>query len=154
MRKILINIEKCLGCRTCEIACAVEHSDSRDLHKAVLEKKKPRYRIFVLNAGGRPFPLSCRQCLEPQCLVACKSGGISLDEQIGIVIFERKRCVGCLMCVMNCPFGGIVSEHTGGYVEKCDLCTGREIPACLEACPCKAITLLNVEEDLIGINDR
>lgn len=145
-RKVFVDIDKCLGCRSCEIACAVEHSLSRDLHKAFLEAEKPHYRIFVTDAGGHAFPLVCRQCEEPECLIACKSGGISYDPELGGVIFDADRCVGCWMCVMNCPFGVIYMGHIRGIAEKCDLCLDRDIFACVEACPTKAIKIIEMEE--------
>jgi carbon-monoxide dehydrogenase iron sulfur subunit len=150
MRKIYIDLDRCLACRACEIACALEHSSTRDLYLAVFQAELPHNRIFVQNSGGRPFPLVCRQCLEPDCLVACKSGAISLDPIAGVVVFDREKCVGCWMCLMNCPFGAMaLCSGDKSWADKCDLCPGREIPACEEACPCKAITILLSEEEKI-----
>ena len=148
-KKILIEFEKCLGCRSCEIACAVEHSLGRDLYQAVFEPEKPQRRIFLQNASGRAFPLVCRQCEEPECLIACKSGGVSFDPETGGVIFDIDKCVGCWMCMMNCPFGAIYMGHLRGKAVKCDLCPQRETPACVEACPTKALTTIVME----AVND-
>ncbi|MGD8533923.1 MAG: 4Fe-4S binding protein, partial [Gammaproteobacteria bacterium] len=30
MKTVFVNPERCIGCRQCEFACAVEHSHSRD----------------------------------------------------------------------------------------------------------------------------
>ena len=38
MNKIIAcRVEHCLGCRSCEMACAVEHSKSKDIREAVIE---------------------------------------------------------------------------------------------------------------------
>ncbi len=145
MKKIVVNLKKCLGCRSCEIACALEHSLTGELHQAVFEADKPQYRIFVLNSEGNPLPLACRHCVEPECLAACKSGGISYDFERGVIVFDRERCVGCWMCVMNCSFGAIVMERDASWADKCDLCPDLEIPACVEACPTRALREVEAE---------
>ncbi len=44
MKTVFVRPERCIGCRQCEIACAVEHSASKDLAVAVLERPAPRTR--------------------------------------------------------------------------------------------------------------
>ena len=44
---IVVNVSKCLGCKSCELACAVEHSESRDLVTAIAESPAPRPRVSV-----------------------------------------------------------------------------------------------------------
>jgi len=34
-RTIVCRIERCMGCHSCEIACALEHSRSKDLLSAI-----------------------------------------------------------------------------------------------------------------------
>ena len=43
-KAIVVNIEKCLACRSCEIACALVHSESKVLEEAVSESPKPQRR--------------------------------------------------------------------------------------------------------------
>jgi carbon-monoxide dehydrogenase iron sulfur subunit len=40
--KIYCDISKCVGCRSCEIACAVEHSKSKDIFTAIKEVPLPK----------------------------------------------------------------------------------------------------------------
>ena len=75
-----------------------------------------------------------------------------------MVVIREKNCVGCKVCVMVCPFGAISVKPESdsvtdgrtnrGVARKCDLCatTGRELPACMEACPTKAISLIDLDE--------
>ena len=44
-KKIFCDITKCVGCRACELACAIEHSATKDLFLAILESPKPKKRI-------------------------------------------------------------------------------------------------------------
>ena len=67
---IACRIEHCLGCRSCEIACALEHSQSKDLHDAVLEHPAPQRRVTVEMAGAHGLPLQCRHCENGLCQLA------------------------------------------------------------------------------------
>ena len=60
---IQVNPEKCLGCKSCEIACAVEHSASKDLYRALEEKPLPAARVQV--EGDAEF------CYPPGIVYGC-----------------------------------------------------------------------------------
>lgn len=47
---------------------------------------------------------------------------------------------------MAYPFGVIRIEPARKIALKCDLCADREIPACVEACPTKALFVGTAEE--------
>ena len=47
MKRLFVEVEKCLACRSCEIACAVEHSRSKELVSALREETKPRSRTKI-----------------------------------------------------------------------------------------------------------
>lgn len=152
---IFADPERCLGCHGCELSCALAHS-GRSLHEAALEGVTLRPRNCVVAAGDVVMPVQCRQCEDAPCARACPTG--AMLQENGIVAVREKNCMGCKVCVMVCPFGAIsVKSETGdpegertnhGVARKCDLCadTGRETPACIEGCPTKAITLVDLEE--------
>ncbi len=146
-RKVFARASLCTGCRTCEIACAVEHSASQALLGALFESPPPRYRIDVQYFAEVKLPLNCRHCAEPDCLFACKAGAINKDAGSGEVQISRDKCVGCWMCVMVCPFGAVTPDLERAKALKCDLCPGREAgPACVQACPTKALIYGSLEE--------
>ncbi len=152
MKEIFCRLDHCLGCRACEIACAVEHSLSKELVHAVSEHPKPISRVRVLcledrrgQRTQRSVALQCRHCLEPACAEACIAGGIVRDEGAGLVRFNGEKCVGCWSCVMVCPYGSVVRVSALGIAAHCDRCPDRDVPACVEACPVRA--LLFVEKD-------
>jgi carbon-monoxide dehydrogenase iron sulfur subunit len=153
MKEIFCRIERCLGCRACEIACAVEHSLAKELTAAIRENPPPNSRVRVLcvdEQGGkvhlRSVALQCRQCEDPACAEACIAGGILRDEADHTVRFNREKCVGCWSCVMVCPFGAIVRVADGHVAVKCDRCPDRESPACVEACPVEALVFVEPAE--------
>jgi len=131
----------------------VEHSAGKSLLTAIREYPHPAARVFVQKceiAEGRTVSqavaVQCRQCAEPMCAAACIAGGIVKDEVTGLVRFNHDKCVGCWSCTMICPFGAIVRENWCSKAVKCDRCEGRSIPACVEACPVKALVYWEVEE--------
>jgi len=153
MKRIFIDIDKCLGCRSCELACAVEYSVSKDLLKAIQEDPLPKPRTDVQQDAKRgSFPLQCRHCEEPYCIDACISGAIGKDPETGLVVSNEEKCVGCWMCVMVCPWGVIrpaqvsIGDKKKKVALSCDLCRDRETPACVEACPTGCLYFQEVEE--------
>lgn len=151
MRKIMVDLRKCLGCNTCELACAVQHSQSGDLFAALKEPTRPRYRVRVKASCGIPFPLRCEQCQDAPCIDACKSGAMTRDPETGSVHVDEDTCVGCWMCVMVCPFGAIFPDVERGKAVKCDLCRGHETPACVDACPTGALAYVEPDEFVVQV---
>jgi anaerobic carbon-monoxide dehydrogenase iron sulfur subunit len=143
---VFVNPERCIGCRQCEFACAVEHSRSRDPAQAVLENPPPRTRIHVepgyaLNSS---FPNRCRHCNPAPCQQVCPTAAISRDSRQDLVLVDPAKCIACAMCAMVCPFD-VITFHalSDGALPrvvavKCDGCIERvrrgQIPACAEAC--------------------
>jgi len=134
VKQIFVDIDKCTGCLTCTLACAAEHSSSKDIVGAMLEKVQPRISVEAVN--GKAVPLMCRHCEEPTCVDACMTGAMQKDKETGIVSNENndQSCIGCWMCIMACPYGAIQPNEEEGIAIKCDKCDGREVPACVESC--------------------
>ncbi|MBN1322924.1 MAG: 4Fe-4S dicluster domain-containing protein [Methanotrichaceae archaeon] len=144
MKEIFVRLDRCLGCRSCEMACAVEHSTAKSMLTAASEVPAPRRRLYVEYALGQKIPLVCRHCEDAPCVAVCRTGAMRQDPITGIVDRDQDRCVGCYMCAMVCPYGVIGQQRESRMVVKCDRCGSREIPACVEACPVN--TLIFAEE--------
>jgi len=139
MRKIYCDIRKCLSCRSCEIACAVQHSRSGNLLQALFEEPLPGHLVKIDPSKIGPFPIRCHHCEEARCIDACKTGATHRDPKTGKVLIDTNKCVGCWMCVMVCPFGAVFPNMKTKKAMKCDLCEGHESPACVSACPTGAL---------------
>ena len=152
MQKVFVNPERCIGCLQCEVACAVEHSQSRELTQAFGEVPLPRKRVHVL-AGPVPstsFPNECRHCDRAPCEQVCPTGAIARNADGALVLVDARRCIGCAMCAVVCPFDVITFyplvdalNATTSVAVKCDGCVERvergDQPACVEVCKVDAL---------------
>jgi len=151
MKTVIVRPERCVGCLQCQIACAVEHSQSRDLAGAIQETIRPKARLRIY--PGRQnfaFPNKCRHCDPAPCQQVCMAGAISRDAVRGAIEISAARCINCGMCAMACPFGVLdfapvfQAPEKRAVAVKCDQCPDREklgrLPACVEACKVGALT--------------
>jgi len=155
MKTVFVNPERCIGCKQCQIACAVEHSQSKSLYEAITEEPKPRPRVLV--APGlyldTSFPNKCRHCDPAPCMTVCPTAAIHRDLSTGIVLVDQLKCIACAMCAMVCPFDVITFYPTSTNklaAIKCDHCIERqnrgEVPACVEACKVDALVFEDINE--------
>ncbi len=84
----------------------------------------------------------CNQCAEPACAEVCPTGAITKSEVDGIVRIDEAECLGCGLCALACPYGGIHYDAGAKKAFKCDLCDGD--PQCVSACPNDVISLIKV----------
>ena len=147
---IFVQIKKCLSCHSCELACAVEHSASRDLVRAIHEDPPPAPRVRLEQVEGASIPLQCRHCEDAPCVTVCPSGAIEKLGPEQAVIIHEDKCIGCKFCIAVCPFGVVNLRSDGKVALKCDLCLSRTEeglpPACVTACPSGALCFLTAEE--------
>jgi len=119
--------DKCSGCATCRLACALENFREVKPSLAVLriEGRFPApgdYRIHV-----------CDQC--GACAEICPEEAIHQTDS-GVFLIDEDTCTGCLVCVAECPYDVIVVRGNAPAPIKCTLCG-----ACAVACPRDAILL-------------
>jgi len=50
-----------------------------------------------------------------------------------VVTINGEGCIGCGLCILVCPYGGIYLNQAQKKADKCDLCGGN--PKCVQACP-------------------
>jgi carbon-monoxide dehydrogenase iron sulfur subunit len=139
VKSIMIDLDACNGCLTCTLACAAAHSRSGSIVGAMQEKTPAR--IFIEAVNGRAVPVTCRHCEEPACAEACMTGAMRKDSLTGLVSNEghEQKCVGCWMCIMACPYGAVTAHPRERVALKCDGCPGLPQPACVAACPNRAL---------------
>ena len=159
MKTVFVHPERCIGCKQCEIACAVAHSQTKNLFLAVFEQPTSRPRIHA-EAGlelTTSFPNKCRHCNPAPCQATCPTGAIHRPADLPeIVLVEARRCIACGMCAMVCPFDAVTYHPVWSAPErplvaiKCDHCIDRQrhgdTPACVEACKVGALEFGELNE--------
>ena len=160
MKTVFVNVEKCIGCRHCEVACVKEHATNKDVLSILSDDPQPQPRISVgLGIDFMKFPNRCRHCDPAPCHQICPTGTIYKDEEFGSVLVKELNCISCGMCAMVCPFNAIGFHQTlttDTYISyKCDDCIerqkdGRE-PACVEACKTGALIFGDINEIVSGL---
>ena len=143
-KEIFVKTDRCMGCRSCINACAVEHSVSKSLFGAIAENPRPKSRLYVeWVSPDHKVPLVCRHCEDAPCMYACISGAIRRDAD-GVVRTDTDKCIGCWTCVMVCPYG-VIGRHLEEHkAVRCDRCPDRDVPACVSACPTGALVYQTV----------
>lgn len=134
---ILADPEKCIGCRTCEVACMMSHQSSATPVAFTS-------RIRVVKGGTFTTAVGCHQCEDAPCANVCPTGAI--HRAAGAWLVKQSRCIGCKSCMVACPFGAMQVRVVEDRVQalKCDLCAHREGgPACVEACPTHALRCID-----------
>ena len=134
MEKVLqVDIEKCVGCRTCEVACSLknagESNPTRSRIRVIRYERLGEFHDYV--------PMVCQQCSDPLCMEACPVNAISKSEETGALVVDEEACVGCRICAMACPIGGINIDPVTDKAMKCDLCGGD--PECVRHCEPEAL---------------
>ena len=138
MAKILmINHEKCTGCRLCELVCSVSHD-------GVSNPTRSRINIIKWEAEGLYIPMSCQQCEDAPCMTVCPVKAISRDQALDYVKIDYDVCIGCRSCVAVCPFGAMGFNVIDKKVFKCDLCEGE--PQCAHFCDVKAVEYVDANQ--------
>ena len=144
---LVIDLDRCLGCQTCRIACKVENSLDKGsgirvdtvggAYQDTPKGKYPNLSMYFL-------PVPCMHCGDPPCLDACPEEAI-YKRQDGIVLIDEEKCTGCQLCIPACPYDALVYDDNRDLVVKCTLChhridEGLE-PFCMVCCDIEAIFL-------------
>ncbi len=163
------------GCTLCIDACHRAHNvpiipDSRHEVRWIW-KDSPQHAFTgqdfrYTSLGKLPVMLLCNHCDDPPCVRVCPTQATWKRED-GIVDMDWHRCIGCRYCMAACPYGSRsfnwvdprpyiqnptpdYPTRTKGVVEKCTFCVERiaegRPPACVEACPEKALVFGNLAD--------
>lgn len=143
-----VDAGRCTGCKSCEIACALAHSKTKEL-AAALGEPEIRPRIEVRKMGDLAVPVQCRHCADAPCEEACPNGAFRRDPSAQAVICDQEKCQGTGSCLGACPYGVLDDGLDRHVLTKCDLCA-EEVdaggsPACVSACPTGALRLRDVK---------
>jgi formate dehydrogenase iron-sulfur subunit len=146
---ILIDVTRCTGCEKCIVACKKANNLGDDYlrpgQRSVDALSASRFSTILREPHDTFVRQMCLHCLEPACVSACLVGAMQ-KSKAGPVIYDESLCMGCRYCMLACPYGipRYEWDKATPLVRKCTMCYERlkvgQIPACVEACPEKALT--------------
>lgn len=169
-----LDADSCTGCNACVMACKDKnHLPHGVLWRRTYEIKDGGYEKqghgFFQNVSVFFITMSCNHCQNPECVKSCPFGALRKRDEDGLVVVEPKKCKGCRKCIKSCPYGSLHMNADSHEIGKCDGCLDMqeqgEAPACISACPMRAIEFGPMEElasrhpdaispDLIIQNDK
>jgi len=172
----LVDTYKCVGCGMCVKACKLENEVPYDTpvtrtwveryvitkdgkvlidtpngaRDGFIDKKVMDEEVEDSNIEKAFFvPKLCNQCKNPPCVQVCPVGATYQTSE-GIVLVDRKWCIGCGYCIMACPYGVRFFHPVYRTAEKCTFCNHRLVKgmktACVDACPFGARQVGNLKD--------
>lgn len=163
-KAMLIDLNKCIGCRACQAACKqwndlpAESTSNQGSYENPPRRSAKTWTTITFNevVEGDKFQWvfakrQCMHCEDPACTSACIVGALRKTAE-GPVVYDDHKCIGCRYCMLACPFNVPTFEWDKPipYIRKCTMCADRQAegiaPACSKACPTEAIAFGEREE--------
>ncbi|MEM0350661.1 MAG: 4Fe-4S dicluster domain-containing protein [Archaeoglobaceae archaeon] len=147
---MVIDVDKCIGCGKCVLACKIENRTPLDLPisrtwiEGYLDGKK-----IVMNTLKNPFinlkaergffvPKLCNHCSNAPCVNVCPVNA-RFHTSEGVVLVNKDVCIGCKYCIIACPYGATFIDPNEKVTDKCTFCYHRIKkglkPVCVLVCP-------------------
>ena len=160
---MIIDIDKCVGCHACTIACKAEWEVPAQFGRNWVYRLGPA-KTSTGELAFTFYPGLCNHCDKPACVDACPADPVQAtfkdvktgktktmeiaatwkDPFNGTVQIDKTRCMGCGACAEACPYGAryvnpdLADDESEGKADKCTYCMPRVAeglqPACVQTC--------------------
>lgn len=134
VKAIHVDVDKCTGCRACEMACSAFHATPR---YSSINPAKARIRVLADEIKDMYVPVRAGQDAPAEC--------------IGRTAYtlHGKNYAECSFCRAACPSRVDFTDPESGLFLKCDMCEADpplEAPMCVQVCRSDALTYTQREE--------
>ncbi|TNH06831.1 cytochrome c nitrite reductase Fe-S protein [Testudinibacter sp. TR-2022] len=139
----------CIGCTACMDACREVNNVPEGVSRLEIIRGEPQGEFPDVTYEF--YRHSCQHCSNAPCVHVCPTGASFIDEATGIVDVHPDLCVGCQYCIAVCPYRVRFIHPKTKAADKCNFCRDTNLakgrlPACVEACPTKALTFGNLDD--------
>ena len=133
VKVIKIDVEKCNGCRACEVICSSFHATPK-----YSSNNPARSRIRLIRDPLKDvyLPVYAGEYAAAECMGRDK------------YVIDGKEYSECDFCRASCPSRNIFKEPDSGLPLKCDMCEDEEEPLCVKWCLAEALTYEEREEEV------
>jgi tetrathionate reductase subunit B len=152
MKAFVIDIAKCNGCYSCQMACKDEHVDNDWTPYARPQPDTGQFWLKIIETVRGTVPkvkvsyqvTLCMHCDRAPCVAACPVKGGIYKRHDGLVVINPQKCSGCQKCLAACPYDAIYFNESLNLAQKCTGCAhlldrGWKEPRCVDICPTRAI---------------
>ena len=94
---IIVNVDECIGCHACFIACKQENQVSPNIQWNRIRKVENREKNII-----NYFRASCQHCEDPACLKVCPMKAVYKGPH-GEILIDQDKCIACKACLAACP---------------------------------------------------
>jgi Fe-S-cluster-containing dehydrogenase component len=101
---LVMDMDKCVRCGNCSMACHKVHGQSRLLRRGI-HIARPK-NLGGVSSEHLLVPSVCMHCQDPECLTGCPTGAIGRFGE-GQIDIDPKTCIGCGDCATQCPYNAI-----------------------------------------------
>lgn len=134
MKYLRVDHAKCNGGKECQKEC--EAACSKTFWKTEDALLSCVRLLPVGPKDGAKRIDVCNQC--GACVLVCPVEALRANK-VGVVLVDKKTCVGCQMCIGACATLSMRSRAGEAVVFKCIACG-----ACAKVCPTKALEVVDV----------
>ena len=133
IKTIKIDVDKCNGCRACEVICSAFHANPK-----YSSNNPARSRIRMVRDPIRDvyLPVYAGEYTKAECAGRDK------------YVLDGKDYTECDICRASCPSRDFFKEPDSGLPLKCDMCEGEEEPLCVKWCLNEALVCEEREEEV------
>ena len=136
VKSIKIDVEKCNGCRACEMICSAFHSEPK---YSSTNPARSRIRLIRDPIKDMYLPVYAGDHTKVECSGRDK------------YIVDGKEYEECGFCRASCPSRDVFKDPDSGLPLKCDMCEDNPDgngPLCVQWCLAKALVYEEREEEV------
>lgn len=122
VKEIKADIDKCTGCRACEMACSAFHAMPR---YSSVNPAKSRIRVVADELTDEYVPIRAGNFTRSGC------------DGRHVYMLDGKQYSECSFCRASCPTRDFFIEPDSGFPLKCDMCESvppLAEPMCVQVC--------------------